>query len=162
MYIGARYRVVFPAGILLPLMSPSCGLGWRLFDDSTVTTVDESQVVTRYAYVLFYRRRNSPVERPVRGHPADHRPETGASAEAAASQASLIWQALEAEEEELHHDADVQRRHRAPATHGPTQLQLSEYSDEARIRYFVLGTMAAIVAFFLNIFYPFMYQSQGR
>uniref|UniRef100_A0A8D0G081 Ubiquitin carboxyl-terminal hydrolase n=1 Tax=Strix occidentalis caurina TaxID=311401 RepID=A0A8D0G081_STROC len=27
---------------------------WRLFDDSTVTTVDESQVVTRYAYVLFY------------------------------------------------------------------------------------------------------------
>ncbi|KAG8557256.1 hypothetical protein GDO81_018384 [Engystomops pustulosus] len=137
-------------------------VGWRLFDDSTVTTVDESQVVTRYAYVLFYRRRNSPVERPVRGHPADHRPETGASAEAAASQASLIWQALEAEEEELHHDADVQRRHRAPATHGPTQLQLSEYSDEARIRYFVLGTMAAIVAFFLNIFYPFMYQSQGR
>ncbi|XP_073500964.1 ubiquitin carboxyl-terminal hydrolase 19 isoform X3 [Phyllobates terribilis] len=61
-------------------------VGWRLFDDSTVTTVDESQVVTRYAYVLFYRRRNSPVERPVRGHPADHRPETGASAEGAASQ----------------------------------------------------------------------------
>lgn len=40
--------------------------GWRLFDDSTVTTVEESQVVTRYAYVLFYRRRNSPVERPPR------------------------------------------------------------------------------------------------
>ncbi|XP_044157800.1 ubiquitin carboxyl-terminal hydrolase 19 isoform X1 [Bufo gargarizans] len=135
-------------------------VGWRLFDDSTVTTVDESQVVTRYAYVLFYRRRNSPVERPVRGHPADHRPETGASAEGAASQASLIWQALEAEEEELHHDADLQRRHRAPTTHDP--VQLSDYSDEARIRYFVLGTMAAIVAFFLNIFYPFMYQSQGR
>ncbi|XP_073425712.1 ubiquitin carboxyl-terminal hydrolase 19 isoform X3 [Dendrobates tinctorius] len=61
-------------------------VGWRLFDDSTVTTVDESQVVTRYAYVLFYRRRNSPVERPVRGHPADHRAETGASAEGAAGQ----------------------------------------------------------------------------
>ena len=28
--------------------------------------VEESQVVTRYAYVLFYRRRNSPVERPPR------------------------------------------------------------------------------------------------
>ncbi|XP_065142058.1 ubiquitin carboxyl-terminal hydrolase 19 isoform X1 [Paramisgurnus dabryanus] len=41
-------------------------VGWRLFDDSTVTTVEESQVVTRYAYVLFYRRRNSPVERPSR------------------------------------------------------------------------------------------------
>ncbi|XP_056380745.1 ubiquitin carboxyl-terminal hydrolase 19 isoform X2 [Hyla sarda] len=137
-------------------------VGWRLFDDSTVTTVDESQVVTRYAYVLFYRRRNSPVERPVRGHPADHRPETGASAEGAASQASLIWQALEAEEEELHHDADLRRRHRASTNHESAHLQLSEYSDEARIRYFVLGTMAAIVAFFLNIFYPLMYQSQGR
>uniref|UniRef100_A0A671VE05 ubiquitinyl hydrolase 1 n=1 Tax=Sparus aurata TaxID=8175 RepID=A0A671VE05_SPAAU len=41
-------------------------VGWRLFDDSTVTMVEESQVVTRYAYVLFYRRRNSPVERPPR------------------------------------------------------------------------------------------------
>uniref|UniRef100_A0A8C7J0X9 ubiquitinyl hydrolase 1 n=1 Tax=Oncorhynchus kisutch TaxID=8019 RepID=A0A8C7J0X9_ONCKI len=41
-------------------------VGWRLFDDSTVTTVEENQVVTRYAYVLFYRRRNSPVERPPR------------------------------------------------------------------------------------------------
>uniref|UniRef100_A0A8C2Z4B8 ubiquitinyl hydrolase 1 n=1 Tax=Cyclopterus lumpus TaxID=8103 RepID=A0A8C2Z4B8_CYCLU len=43
-------------------------VGWRLFDDSTVTMVEESQVVTRYAYVLFYRRRNSPVERPPRFH----------------------------------------------------------------------------------------------
>uniref|UniRef100_A0A8D2ZSB3 ubiquitinyl hydrolase 1 n=1 Tax=Scophthalmus maximus TaxID=52904 RepID=A0A8D2ZSB3_SCOMX len=33
---------------------------------ATVTMVEESQVVTRYAYVLFYRRRNSPVERPPR------------------------------------------------------------------------------------------------
>ncbi|XP_069592470.1 ubiquitin carboxyl-terminal hydrolase 19 isoform X2 [Ranitomeya imitator] len=143
-------------------------VGWRLFDDSTVTTVDESQVVTRYAYVLFYRRRNSPVERPVRGHPADHRAETGASAEGAAGQASLIWQALEAEEEELHHE-DLRRRHHrhhhhhhraTPTTHEPAHLQLLDYPDEARIRYLVLGTMAAIVAFFLNIFYPFM--SQGR
>uniref|UniRef100_A0A8C3LCH5 ubiquitinyl hydrolase 1 n=1 Tax=Chrysolophus pictus TaxID=9089 RepID=A0A8C3LCH5_CHRPC len=61
-------------------------VGWRLFDDSTVTTVDESQVVTRYAYVLFYRRRNSPVERPLPGHPPDHRAERTPSAEAAASQ----------------------------------------------------------------------------
>ncbi|XP_062356457.1 ubiquitin carboxyl-terminal hydrolase 19 isoform X1 [Cinclus cinclus] len=61
-------------------------VGWRLFDDSTVTTVDESQVVTRYAYVLFYRRRNSPVERPLPGHPSDHRAEHTPSAEAAASQ----------------------------------------------------------------------------
>ncbi|XP_075039657.1 ubiquitin carboxyl-terminal hydrolase 19 isoform X2 [Mixophyes fleayi] len=137
-------------------------VGWRLFDDSTVTTVDESQVVTRYAYVLFYRRRNSPVERPSRGHPGDHRTDTGASTDGAASQASLIWQALEAEEEELQHHLDVRRSHRSPSTRDPTDLQLPEYADEARIRYFVLGTMAAIVAFFLNVFYPFMYQSQGR
>ncbi|OXB66234.1 hypothetical protein ASZ78_000659 [Callipepla squamata] len=68
------------------LLNPPLLSGWRLFDDSTVTTVDESQVVTRYAYVLFYRRRNSPVERPVPGHPPDHRAERTPSAEAAASQ----------------------------------------------------------------------------
>lgn len=45
---------------------PLPATGWRLFDDSTVTMVEESQVVTRYAYVLFYRRQNSPVERPPR------------------------------------------------------------------------------------------------
>uniref|UniRef100_A0A665X5W5 ubiquitinyl hydrolase 1 n=1 Tax=Echeneis naucrates TaxID=173247 RepID=A0A665X5W5_ECHNA len=62
-------------------------VGWRLFDDSTVTMVEESQVVTRYAYVLFYRRRNSPVERPLRFH----RPigtESPSAAGATASQAS--------------------------------------------------------------------------
>ncbi|XP_078206948.1 ubiquitin carboxyl-terminal hydrolase 19 isoform X33 [Callithrix jacchus] len=61
-------------------------VGWRLFDDSTVTTVDESQVVTRYAYVLFYRRRNSPVERPPRAGHSEHHPDLGPAAEAAASQ----------------------------------------------------------------------------
>lgn len=73
---------------LSALLNPSSFSGWRLFDDSTVTTVDESQVVTRYAYVLFYRRRNSPVERPLPGHPSDHRAERTPSAEAAASQVS--------------------------------------------------------------------------
>lgn len=57
-----------------------------MFDDSTVTTVDESQVVTRYAYVLFYRRRNSPVERPPRAGHAERHPDLGPAAEAAASQ----------------------------------------------------------------------------
>uniref|UniRef100_A0A3Q3DUR6 ubiquitinyl hydrolase 1 n=1 Tax=Hippocampus comes TaxID=109280 RepID=A0A3Q3DUR6_HIPCM len=58
-------------------------VGWRLFDDSTVTMVEESQVVTRYAYVLFYRRRNSPVERPprfLRPVGADSAPAMGATA----------------------------------------------------------------------------------
>nr|XP_058931108.1 ubiquitin carboxyl-terminal hydrolase 19 isoform X3 [Kogia breviceps] len=61
-------------------------VGWRLFDDSTVTTVDESQVVTRYAYVLFYRRRNSPVERPPRAGHSEHHPDLDPAAESAASQ----------------------------------------------------------------------------
>uniref|UniRef100_A0A3Q2E357 ubiquitinyl hydrolase 1 n=1 Tax=Cyprinodon variegatus TaxID=28743 RepID=A0A3Q2E357_CYPVA len=60
---------------------------WRLFDDSTVTTVEESQVVTRYAYVLFYRRRNSPVERPPR-FPSPVGAESAGSAGAAGDQAS--------------------------------------------------------------------------
>uniref|UniRef100_A0A3Q3QZW3 ubiquitinyl hydrolase 1 n=1 Tax=Monopterus albus TaxID=43700 RepID=A0A3Q3QZW3_MONAL len=59
-------------------------VGWRLFDDSTVTMVEESQVVTRYAYVLFYRRRNSPVERP----PRFLRPVGAESATAAGATAS--------------------------------------------------------------------------
>ncbi|XP_043934426.1 ubiquitin carboxyl-terminal hydrolase 19 [Protopterus annectens] len=63
-------------------------VGWRLFDDSTVTTVEESQVVTRYAYVLFYRRRNSPVERPTRVHTTAHHTESATSAEASATQAA--------------------------------------------------------------------------
>lgn len=66
--------------------SSHLAVGWRLFDDSTVTTVDESQVVTRYAYVLFYRRRNSPVERPPRAGHSEHHPELGPAAESAASQ----------------------------------------------------------------------------
>uniref|UniRef100_A0A8C6SRC5 ubiquitinyl hydrolase 1 n=1 Tax=Neogobius melanostomus TaxID=47308 RepID=A0A8C6SRC5_9GOBI len=58
-------------------------VGWRLFDDSTVTMVEESQVVTRYAYVLFYRRRNSPVERPPRFvSPLGAEPPTAAGAAA--------------------------------------------------------------------------------
>ena len=66
--------------------SSHLAIGWRLFDDSTVTTVDESQVVTRYAYVLFYRRRNSPVERPPRAGHSEHHPDLGPAAESAASQ----------------------------------------------------------------------------
>uniref|UniRef100_A0AAX7T4Q6 ubiquitinyl hydrolase 1 n=1 Tax=Astatotilapia calliptera TaxID=8154 RepID=A0AAX7T4Q6_ASTCA len=67
-------------------------VGWRLFDDSTVTMVDESQVVTRYAYVLFYRRRNSPVERP----PRFLRPVGAESPTAAGATASQngVWTSL--------------------------------------------------------------------
>ncbi|XP_044879614.1 ubiquitin carboxyl-terminal hydrolase 19 isoform X3 [Mauremys mutica] len=132
-------------------------VGWRLFDDSTVTTVDESQVVTRYAYVLFYRRRNSPV-----GRPPEHRPDMAAAAEPAASQASLIWQELEAEEDE---EPEAHRRHaRTPCQpRGQKASQAArQHADEGCLRYVVLGTMAAIVALFLNVFYPLISQSRWR
>ncbi|XP_053234419.1 ubiquitin carboxyl-terminal hydrolase 19 isoform X2 [Podarcis raffonei] len=135
-------------------------VGWRLFDDSTVTTVDESQVVTRYAYVLFYRRRNSPVERPPRGppHPSDPRADMAPSAEAAANQASLLWQELEAEEEA------ARRLMRSPwrSCSRRTRHLAPDCPDEGRVRYFVLGTMAAIVALLLNVFYPLIYQTRWR
>ncbi|XP_028265096.1 ubiquitin carboxyl-terminal hydrolase 19 isoform X2 [Parambassis ranga] len=146
-------------------------VGWRLFDDSTVTMVEESQVVTRYAYVLFYRRRNSPVERP----PRFLRPVGGESptaAEATASQASLIWRELEEEEDGLdegphrlfrsalrrrqsnRHEEDEdrttwrQRRHR-----------MSDYPDDDCVRYFVLGTLTAVLALFVNLVYPLLYKA---
>ncbi|NXI61104.1 UBP19 hydrolase, partial [Anseranas semipalmata] len=138
-------------------------VGWRLFDDSTVTTVDESQVVTRYAYVLFYRRRNSPVERPLPGHPPDHRVERTPSAEAAASQASLIWQELEAEEQELHLEAPQRPARNSWRPCGQKRSPgTPQHPDEGCVRYFVLATTAAIVALFLNVFYPLIYQTRWR
>lgn len=38
--------------------------GWRLFDDSMVSMTSEKQVVTRAAYVLFYRRRDQKISIP--------------------------------------------------------------------------------------------------
>ncbi|NXS98891.1 UBP19 hydrolase, partial [Jacana jacana] len=138
-------------------------VGWRLFDDSTVTTVDESQVVTRYAYVLFYRRRNSPVERPLPGHPPDHRAERTPSAEAAASQASLIWQELEAEEQELQLEAPQRPARNSWRPRGQKRSPGNpQHPDEGCVRYFVLATTAAIVALFLNVFYPLIYQTRWR
>ncbi|XP_072437845.1 ubiquitin carboxyl-terminal hydrolase 19 isoform X3 [Chiloscyllium punctatum] len=135
-------------------------VGWRLFDDSTVTTVDESQVVARHAYVLFYRRRNSPVVRPSRTRAATRGTECTADAEGTASQASLIWQELEAEE-------TGEEGPRTPGRHNqglrPLQsrihedfsgTQLTDYSDQDCIRYFVLSTLAAILALFVNVLYP--------
>ncbi|NXD14037.1 UBP19 hydrolase, partial [Nothocercus nigrocapillus] len=152
---------------LLPLAAPPDPAvpspGWRLFDDSTVTTVDESQVVTRYAYVLFYRRRNSPVERPLPGHPPDHRAERTPSAEAAASQASLIWQELEAEEQELQLEAPQRPARNSWRPRGQKRRPgAPQPPDEGCIRYFVLATTAAIVALFLNVFYPLLYQTRWR
>uniref|UniRef100_A0A8C1CVD9 ubiquitinyl hydrolase 1 n=2 Tax=Cyprinus carpio TaxID=7962 RepID=A0A8C1CVD9_CYPCA len=120
-------------------------VGWRLFDDSTVTTVEESQVVTRYAYVLFYRRRNSPVERP--SHllgPLGA--ESSAATGGAASQASLIWQELE-EDEEGQREASF-RSLFCPGLRGRRHL-----------RYFIMGTVAAVLALLFNLIYPLLYWS---
>ncbi|XP_069045485.1 ubiquitin carboxyl-terminal hydrolase 19 isoform X3 [Lepisosteus oculatus] len=135
-------------------------VGWRLFDDSTVTTVEESQVVTRYAYVLFYRRRNSPVERPTRLPSPQESP---ATAGASASQASLIWHELE-EEEEGQEDSIASTggrlRGREEARRGWGELdELSDYSDENFVKYFVLGTLAAVLALVLNVVYPLISKS---
>ncbi|XP_050952088.1 ubiquitin carboxyl-terminal hydrolase 19 isoform X2 [Labeo rohita] len=150
-------------------------VGWRLFDDSTVTTVEESQVVTRYAYVLFYRRRNSPVERP--SHllgPLGA--ESSAATGGAASQASLIWQELQ-EDEEGQREASFRslfrpglrgRRARTRSEEeeegrgGHSQRRrdrISDYSDGERLRYFIMGTVAAVLALLFNLIYPLLYWS---
>ncbi|XP_039507747.1 ubiquitin carboxyl-terminal hydrolase 19 isoform X2 [Pimephales promelas] len=150
-------------------------VGWRLFDDSTVTTVEESQVVTRYAYVLFYRRRNSPVERP--SHllgPLGA--ESSAATGGAASQASLIWQELEEDEEgqrqasfrslfrpglrgrrartRLEEEEEGRRGHSQRRRDG-----ISDYCDSERLRYFIMGTVAAVLALLFNLIYPLLYWS---
>uniref|UniRef100_A0A8C7I3R5 ubiquitinyl hydrolase 1 n=1 Tax=Oncorhynchus kisutch TaxID=8019 RepID=A0A8C7I3R5_ONCKI len=131
-------------------------VGWRLFDDSTVTMVEESQVVTRYAYVLFYRRRNSPVERPPRLLGAEFPP----------SQASLIWQELEQEEEGVEEGPRglfrprLGRRRAARREDGVEgqvwrllRQRIPHYSDDDCVRYFVLGTLAALLALLVNLLY---------
>uniref|UniRef100_A0A8B9MEM2 Uncharacterized protein n=1 Tax=Accipiter nisus TaxID=211598 RepID=A0A8B9MEM2_9AVES len=37
-----------------------------------------------------------------------------------------------------------------------------QHPDEGCVRYFVLATTAAIVALFLNVFYPLIYQTRWR
>ncbi|XP_071227952.1 ubiquitin carboxyl-terminal hydrolase 19 isoform X16 [Salvelinus alpinus] len=143
-------------------------VGWRLFDDSTVTTVEENQVVTRYAYVLFYRRRNSPVERPPR-FLGPLGVESPTAAGATASQASLIWQELEEEEEGLEEGprglfrTSLGRRaarRREEGVEGQVRRRrqrISDYSDDDCVRYLVLGTLAALLALFLDLIYPLLY-----
>ncbi|XP_076839756.1 ubiquitin carboxyl-terminal hydrolase 19 isoform X2 [Brachyhypopomus gauderio] len=151
-------------------------VGWRLFDDSTVTTVEESQVVTRYAYVLFYRRRNSPVERPPRLLTPLGAESPGATG-APANQASLIWQELE-EEEDWQHEApsrglfwsalrrrarvtsDEEEEGRGGLVAGHRRHRVSDYSDDDRVRYFILGTLAAVFALLLNLIYPLLSRSR--
>ncbi|XP_014911878.1 ubiquitin carboxyl-terminal hydrolase 19 [Poecilia latipinna] len=143
--------------------------GWRLFDDSTVTMVEESQVVTRYAYVLFYRRRNSPVERPPRflSPGAESATATGASA----SQASLIWRELEEEDEGpdegprglfrsplRSRQVERNRGEEEAGARRRRRHKMSDYPDEDCVRYLVVATLTAVIALFVNLVYPFLYK----
>lgn len=92
------------------------------------------------------------------------------------SQASLIWQELE-EEAEGQQGASYwglfrpRLQPRRPRTrleeeddrHGGLtwrrQERVSDHSDDDRIKYFLLGTMAAVFALLLNIICPLIYKS---
>nr|XP_032828381.1 ubiquitin carboxyl-terminal hydrolase 19-like isoform X4 [Petromyzon marinus] len=74
-------------------------MGWRWFDDSTVTMVNESQVMSRHAYLLFYRRRDCPLA-PYRRRPAEA-PWTPAPARQDPAEEIII---LDEEEEEEKND----------------------------------------------------------
>lgn len=94
------------------------------------------------------------------------------------SQASLIWQELE-EDEEGQREASFRSLFR-PGLRGrrarmrPEQEEEeegrgglshrrrddnSDYSDGERMRYFILGTVAAILALLFNLIYPLLYWS---
>uniref|UniRef100_A0A674P1B7 ubiquitinyl hydrolase 1 n=1 Tax=Takifugu rubripes TaxID=31033 RepID=A0A674P1B7_TAKRU len=120
-------------------------VGWRLFDDSTVTMVDESQVVTRYAYVLFYRRRNSPVERQAHFH----RPGAAESPTAAGAAASQVRVTSEMPRPEV----SLQQPHRR---------RISDYPNDDCGHFFVLGTLAALFALFINLVYPLLWKLDLR
>uniref|UniRef100_A0A8C6YX60 Uncharacterized protein n=1 Tax=Nothoprocta perdicaria TaxID=30464 RepID=A0A8C6YX60_NOTPE len=45
---------------------------------------------------------------------------------------------------------------------GPQRPGAPRHPDEGCIRYFVLATTAAVVALFLNVFYPLLYQTRWR
>nr|XP_015203406.1 PREDICTED: ubiquitin carboxyl-terminal hydrolase 19 [Lepisosteus oculatus] len=79
------------------------------------------------------------------------------------SQASLIWHELE-EEEEGQEDSIASTggrlRGREEARRGWGELdELSDYSDENFVKYFVLGTLAAVLALVLNVVYPLISKS---
>lgn len=95
------------------------------------------------------------------------------------SQASLIWQELEEEEEGLDEGPrglfrTGLRRRQAPRMmrrdgedeDGAERLlprhrrqRMSDYSDDDCVRYFVLGTLAAVFALFLNLVYPLLHKA---
>lgn len=88
--------------------------GWREFDDSKVREIGESSIVTKAAYVLFYRRRPPPVSAVPASVPtmiaADHAPSS-------TSEPSAVPQATAAADGASHHsesEAAADRKEFAP------------------------------------------------
>lgn len=93
------------------------------------------------------------------------------------SQASLIWRELEEEEEGLNEGPRgllrSARRRREASRNGDEEdedrtegsvrrhrrQRMSDHPDDDCVRYFVLGTLAAVFALFVNLVYPLLYKS---
>lgn len=92
------------------------------------------------------------------------------------SQASLIWRELEEEEgvdegprglfrsvlwrRQMPRNGDEEdegRREGSLQRH--CGQRMSDYPDEDCVRYFVLGTLTAVFALFVNLVYPFLYKA---
>lgn len=90
------------------------------------------------------------------------------------SQASLIWRELEEEDEGLDEGPrglfrSALRRRQAQRNKGEDErtdgsvrqhrrLKMPDYPDEDCVRYLVLGTLAAVIALFVNLVYPFFHK----
>lgn len=95
------------------------------------------------------------------------------------SQASLIWRELEEEEEGLDEglpglfrsgprrrqaarlrdeEEEEERRASGPAPRRHRGRRMSDYPDDDCVRYFVLGTLAAVLALVVNLVYPLLYK----
>lgn len=91
------------------------------------------------------------------------------------SQASLIWRELEEEDDGLDEGPrglflSALRRHRTQRNRdeedGAEQSvqrhrrqRMLDYPDDDCVRYFVLGTLTAVLALFVNLVYPLLYKA---
>lgn len=91
------------------------------------------------------------------------------------SQASLIWRELEEEDDGLDEGPrglfhSALRRHRTQRNRDEEEedgagqsvrrrQRMSDYPDDDCVRYFVLGTLTAVLALFVNLVYPLLYKA---
>lgn len=93
------------------------------------------------------------------------------------SQASLIWRELEEEDDGLDEGPrglffSARRRHRTQRNRDEQEedgaeqsvqrhrrQRMLDYPDDDCVRYFVLGTLTAVLALFVNLVYPLLYKA---